>query len=113
MPEPRASADAVEEDTYGITISGAQRAYLAAFDHWLKTVWARGESGASHDVATDLLAACFEAMLAEPVADPVCVRCGGSFVRAKGRGAKRKMCLVCSPRSVRAARGDDSLPLAA
>jgi hypothetical protein len=76
-------------------------------------VWARGESGASRDVATELLAACFDELLAAPAADPVCAKCGESFAAVKGRGAKRKMCFVCSPPRVRAAPGDDVLPLAA
>lgn len=107
------SHEPVEEDSYGITISAAQRAYLAAFDHWLKTVWARGESGARHDVATELLSACYEAMLVAPAADPACAKCGDPFVAVKGRGRKRKMCFACSPPSVPAARSDDALPLAA
>jgi hypothetical protein len=54
-------------DNHDIKVSPAQRAYLAAFDHWLKTAWARGKTGTRADGATDLKNEMFDEMCAEAV----------------------------------------------
>jgi hypothetical protein len=75
------------EDDFGIT--PAMRAYLTAFDHWLKTSW-------PSDAALELKDACLAAIHAERPG-PGCVMCGKPFVAERTRGRPRVKCYTCSP----------------
>lgn len=109
-------------DDQDIKITPAQRAYLAAFDHWLKTSWATGKTGDQNDGATVVKDACFDAMCTDASvtipyyrdqrrsykpAGPICTACGKPFEVERKRGRPRVRCYACRP-----ARYSDALPQA-
>lgn len=83
-----------------IRISPVQRAYLRAFDRWLKETWAVQISPVD-DEATALKDACFDEMMKDGRI-LVCTRCGKEPVpQHKAQGRPRKYCLTCAPRQRR------------
>ena len=105
------------DDDADIKVTPAQRAYLAAFDHWLKHTWATGKAGRMHDGATAVKDACFDAMTAERgmaipfyrdgrrdrPKGPICRECGQPFTRLTNIGRPRVKCYECQPARLKVA----------
>lgn len=95
-----------DEQDADIRISPAQFAYLAAFDVWLKHVWAKTDTP-RNDIERGIKRTKDAALLAvrlEPRGETysaglaICAGCGSRFARRRGPGRPRKRCEDCSPR---------------